>query len=200
MPITRRGFIGLCVGAVGTLSFGEAALQTGNGNQLLRPPIVKTEAEFISRCIRCYRCVSVCHTGAIVPAKIEDGLLELKTPKLNFHQGYCDFCNKCVEVCPTAALEPCDPFNPSSGRIGHAQLMPDRCLAFYSGCDKCVQECPYEAITVNEFGQPQINDKLCNGCGLCVFVCPALIYRSYTGSDERGIEVFRDNQSLKEGN
>lgn len=196
MPITRRRFVGLCLGSVGALAGAEALAFAGT-SPLLRPPLAIDEGAFISKCLRCYRCISICPTGVIEPAVVEDGLLEIKTPKLNFHQGYCDFCNKCVDVCPTGALVPADPENPAQGRIGHAVVDPDRCLAFYNGCDQCVQRCPYGAITANEFGQPVVDESICNGCGVCVYICPALIYRSYGGSDTRGIEVVVDASSAE---
>ena len=45
----------------------------------------------------------------------------------------------------------------------------------------------------------EIDEAKCNGCGLCVLVCPANVLRSYQGGLERGIVVrplsFEEGQS-----
>jgi len=38
-------------------------------------------------------------------------------------------------------------------------------------CDKCIRACIYGAIS-KEKGNVNVNKKICNGCGLCTFVCP----------------------------
>lgn len=189
MTISRRGFACLCAAGVGTVAFGGAARAFGGTGDLLRPPVAASEDDFLSKCLRCYRCVSACHTNAIDVARLEDGLIEVKTPKMNFHRGYCDFCNECVKVCPTGAIAQADPLRPETGRIGVAVVDEERCLAFFNGCDVCVEKCPYEAISMDGQGHPVVDASKCNGCGICVYACPALVYRSYSGSDARGIEV-----------
>ena len=96
MGMTRKAFLGVGAAAVCSGAFGGIALALGGPDELLRPPVVRDEAEFASRCIRCYRCISVCPTGVLAPATLDDGLLAMKTPKVDFHRGYCDFCNNCV--------------------------------------------------------------------------------------------------------
>ena len=34
-----------------------------------------------------------------------------------------------------------------------------------------------------------VDPALCNGCGVCENVCPALVYRSFSGGNRRGIKV-----------
>lgn len=41
-----------------------------------------------------------------------------------------------------------------------------------TGCKKCIRELGCPAIITNESKQVQIDPALCNGCGLCVAVCP----------------------------
>ena len=107
--ITRRGlFIG--VGSTAAL-LGLGALRYAGHNPLNRPPGGTDEAHLVSGCIRCERCYEACPREAIVPAKIEDGLLGMRSPMLDFNTGnYCDFCYEenggnplCAAVCPTAA-------------------------------------------------------------------------------------------------
>ena len=193
--LSRKAFLGVGASALCLGAFGSAVKALGGREGLLRPPVVKDEADFISKCMRCYRCISVCPTGALVPASLNDGLLEVRTPTLDFKQGYCDFCNKCVEVCPTRIIEACDPNDPSSGRIGVAEVVPDRCIAYFSGCVECKDQCPYGAITIDGSGHPLVDDGLCNGCGVCENVCPALVYRSFAGRGHRGIVIVKNREA-----
>lgn len=195
MDLSRKAFVGVAATAIGLTAFGGAAKVLGGNEELLRPPVVLDEAAFISKCVRCYRCISACHTGALVPATLDDGLLEIKTPKFDFRQGSCDFCNECVKVCPTHAIDVCDPLNPEQGRIGIAVVIPERCVAYYNGCVVCKDACPYEAISVNESGHPVVDESRCNGCGICENVCPALVYRSFSGGNQRGITVVKNSDS-----
>lgn len=169
-------FLGL--GGAGTLV---------QGKELLRPPGGQKESSLLSKCIRCDRCRSICPTSVISLAKINDGLLQSRTPTLNFHQGYCDFCNKCVEVCPTGALEP---FDRDTVKLGQAVIQKDICIAWHTGtCTICAEKCPYEAIELDEFNRPIVLEEKCNGCGVCEYECPALILRAYIGGNVRGIVV-----------
>ena len=125
--ITRRGlFIG--VGSTAAL-LGLGALRYAGHNPLNRPPGGTDEAHLVSGCIRCERCYEACPREAIVPAKIEDGLLGMRSPMLDFNTGnYCDFCYEenggnplCAAVCPTAALELPASYtvgNPETGETG----------------------------------------------------------------------------------
>lgn len=192
MGMTRKAFLGVGAAAVCSGAFGGIALALGGPDELLRPPVVRDEAEFASRCIRCYRCISVCPTGVLAPATLDDGLLAMKTPKVDFHRGYCDFCNKCVDVCPTRAIEACDPLQPSEGRMGYAVVQPDRCLAYSTGCLECEEACPYDAISLDADNRPVVNVDACNGCGMCEYVCPALVYRSFSGGTRRGVVVVKN--------
>ena len=86
--ITRRGlFIG--VGSTVAL-LGLGGLRYAGHNPLNRPPGGTDEAHLVSGCIRCERCYEACPRQAIVPAKIEDGLLGMRSPMLDFNTGnYC---------------------------------------------------------------------------------------------------------------
>ena len=194
MNVTRKAFIGVGVTALGAGLFGGAIKAFAGEGVNLRPPLVTDDAQFMARCIRCYRCVSVCPEGCISPATINDGFVEIKTPKLDYHEGYCTFCNECVEVCPTRCFTVANPDAPETGRIGYAVVFPERCLAYSEGCLVCDEACPYEAITPDEYGHPIVNLELCNGCGVCEYVCPALVYRRFIGGTLRGIAVVRDER------
>lgn len=192
MALTRRAFLRTAAVAAGGIAVGEVVRLASPAEALpVRPPIADNSQLFFSQCLRCYRCIDVCHTRAIVPAVLADGVIAWRTPKMNFHKGYCDFCNKCVDVCPTGALRQAIPEDPSTGRIGLAVIQPDQCLAYVEGCELCSQKCPYGAISINDTGKPVIDEAKCNGCGVCVYECPSLVYRAYSGGNTRGVEVVQ---------
>lgn len=53
---------------------------------------------------------------------------------------------------------------------GHlARFNPDECI----GCDQCLGFCNFDAITSTENGEYPVNETLCEGCAVCVKLCPA---------------------------
>jgi ferredoxin-type protein NapG len=167
---------------------GGAAVLLPNSTGLLRPPGGQDEERFTGSCIKCYRCRSVCPEQVITTVALEDGLLNARTPSLDFRQGYCSFCNACVEVCPTAALTD---FDPQSMKIGVAVLSGDACI----NCGLCPDECEYEALTWDEKTRlPVILEEQCNGCGACESVCPSASYGYFKGSRRPAISISRESQ------
>ncbi|SHN63752.1 4Fe-4S dicluster domain-containing protein [Desulfitobacterium chlororespirans] len=184
---SRRAFLKYTGGVLAAMLGLGATGKTLKREDLLRPPGGQDETDFISRCIKCDRCRSVCPTSVIGLANLSDSMLDARTPVMKFHLGYCDFCNKCVEVCPTQALKS---FDMKTVKIGLAEVKKDICIAWDSvGCTICQEECPYDAILLDGQRRPIVESEKCNGCGLCVKVCPALVMRSYGGGKVRGIEV-----------
>ena len=205
--ISRRSlFIG--VGSTVAL-MGLGGLRYAGHNPLNRPPGGQDEAHLVSGCIRCERCYEACPRDAIVPAKVEDGLLGMRTPMLDFDAGnYCDFCAsgnggvpRCVEVCPTDALQlPAgsvvgDPAagDPGNVVIGVAELDTVTCLAYrLTGCRACYDACAYGAIELRDEGTanplPYVVADRCNGCGACQAVCLSLSSGAIKSS-ERAIVV-----------
>jgi ferredoxin-type protein NapG len=126
---------------------------------------------------------------------MNDGLLNSRTPKLDFHKGYCDFCVDandgkplCRANCPTGAL---GSFDPDTEWIGAAVLDTELCLAYgvARSCMRCIEGCPFDAIVADEYGRPVVDTEKCNGCGYCEFICPSNTYRTYSGSTKRAIVV-----------
>lgn len=186
---TRREFVVGAAGALGLVALGGAGAALATEGELLRPPGGQDEDSFFALCSRCYRCRSVCPEDIVVTATIEDGLLQARTPKLDFHRGCCTFCNKCIDVCPSGALAA---FDPDVDCIGVAKIDANECLAFTQrGCDKCVTACEYGAITLDERGCPVVDEAACNGCGLCEYACPSATFGSYGGAKTRGVNVVR---------
>lgn len=190
--LDRRSFLGGCACVAATLGVGGFACIAGRADEgLLRPPGGQDESRLVSACVRCDRCRSVCPRNVIGVAPIESGFVNARTPVIDFHKGYCDFCGKCAEVCSTGAIRA---FDEASEKIGIAIVQRDRCLAYFNGCVICADVCEYGAITVDGDGHPVVDAALCNGCGRCVDVCPALVYRSFSGGVRRGIEVVAEKE------
>ncbi|WP_101722303.1 4Fe-4S dicluster domain-containing protein [Eggerthella timonensis] len=205
--MTRRSLVVGGVGAALLLGLGGASRYAwATDRQLLRPPGGQDEDRFIGLCVRCDRCRQACPMHAIESAGVEDGLIDVRTPKLNFRtsalgrtigtteyheagSGYCNFCDpegaggktkKCIACCPTGALQEFDEF---SDKIGVAVIDPVYCINFPqmgqtpTGCRLCVDACPYEAVAMNDQQRPEVVADKCNGCGKCEAVCPSASYR-----------------------
>lgn len=184
--VTRRQMVAGGIGTATLFALGIGVKQLKASESLIRPPGSVDEANFLARCIRCDRCRSVCHLDVIAIAGFSDGLINIRTPYLNYHLGYCDFCGDCVRVCPTHAIEP---FDSSEVKVGVAELT-DRCIALRTGaCRLCFDECEYEAITLDSRNRPVIHSDKCNGCGLCVKICPANVLQSFRDGTDRGIVI-----------
>ncbi|MDR2492298.1 MAG: 4Fe-4S dicluster domain-containing protein [Coriobacteriales bacterium] len=198
--VTRRMLVTGAAGAAALLAIGGSVRLAFGATPLLRPPGGQDEARFIAACIKCDRCRSACPLNAVAVANLNDGLLNARMPKLDFHKGYCDFCNLCIESCPTGALRA---FDPESEWIAPAVIDPELCIAFgrKGGCRVCVDGCPYKAIELDEYSRPVMVPHKCNGCGYCEFICPSNSYRSYSGTRERAIAVryTAEKRAQKEG-
>lgn len=207
VSISRRGML---IGVGSTIALlGLGATRYMGHNPINRPPGGQDESGLVSACIRCERCYEVCPHHVIVPADIEDGLLGMRSPTLDFSKSYCDFCTeenggypRCVEVCPTEALKPPEgwevgnPQTASRGNviIGLATIDEYSCLAFRdTGCRDCYDACAYEAIRLEgseRCPRPYVEEDKCNGCGACESVCMSMSAGSITqGATRRAIIV-----------
>lgn len=206
MSVSRRS---LFIGVGGTVALmGLGALRYAGHAPLNRPPGGQDESHLVSACIRCEKCYEACPRGVIVPAHIEDGLLGMRSPTLNFDENYCDYCADenggvplCVETCPTEALQLPADATAETVIIGLAVIDESQCLAYRdTGCRYCYDACPYEAIELSTEGanpRPTVVEDKCNGCGACESVCVSLKAGSIvSGATERAV-VVRPLDSLE---
>lgn len=188
--LTRRSI--LAGGALIAANFaigGAATALDGGGPAPLRPPSAQDERSFRATCLKCDRCRSACPQGILRPGKLEEGILNYRTPIIDFHEGFCDFCGLCADVCPTTAISRTDP---DQDCIGFAEVDQERCIAWSAGgCRKCADACPYGAISLDSSGRPVVNAEECNGCGACEYVCPSNTFLSFDGGTSRGVNVCR---------
>ena len=191
--ITRRDLIAGAVGIAGLFAVGGVGVAFAGDGTLLRPPGAQDEERFRKLCIKCDRCRSACPQNCITIATVENGFVNARTPRLDFHKGICDFCDKCANVCPTGAI--LSGFDETTQKIGLAVLDADECLALNGGgCRRCVDSCPYEALEWTG-SAPRVIADACNGCGICENVCPSGSLRSFSGSRAlRGINVVVEGE------
>jgi polyferredoxin/Pyruvate/2-oxoacid:ferredoxin oxidoreductase delta subunit len=199
-PTRRQVLTGLAASAVSV-----AVLRTGIRSaqphpQLIRPPGVEDEGEFLARCLRCSQCMKVCPTSGLQPVLFEAGLEGVWTPSLVPRLGHCDYgCNACGQICPSGAIPPLDLARKREAVIGLSAIDRDRCLPWVHGtpCIVCEEMCPLpekairlEEVTMTDdqgepaiVKRPYVLDELCIGCGICEYQCPV--------EGEAAIRVYR---------
>jgi MauM/NapG family ferredoxin protein len=154
----------------------------------IRPPGATAGEAFLDKCIRCGECMKACPTNAIQPAFLESGLRGMWSPLLKLRVGYCEYhCNLCGQVCPTGAIGKLPIQQKDKTKLGLAVVDRNRCLPWSYGqsCQICYDQCPLPtkaiAMVASEvkrgdktltLKQPQIDSKLCIGCGICENKCP----------------------------
>jgi ferredoxin len=168
-------------------------------SRLLRPPGVRSEDDFVTKCVRCGECMKVCLKNALYPATYQSGLEGIYTPLVIPRLGYCEYnCTLCGQVCPTGAIPKLPVESKRLEVIGKAVFDKNHCLPFARkiDCIVCEEHCPIpeKAIRSRELQvmgldgrqkkvkEPYVVEELCNGCGICENVCPL--------ETKAGIEVF----------
>jgi MauM/NapG family ferredoxin protein len=168
--------------------------------QLLRPPGVLREEDFLDKCVRCGECMKVCLRSALYPASLQTGLYSLYTPTIVPRLGYCEYnCSLCGQVCPTGAIPKLPLEQKKKAVIGLAVVDKNHCLPYAKkmNCMVCEEHCPipdkairFETVRELDYNgkavslkKPYVVDDLCTGCGICEYVCPL--------EEKAGIEVFK---------
>ena len=199
-PTRRQVLVALAAGAVGVVVLRTGVRAKQRHPQLIRPPGVEDEQDFLTRCLRCSQCMKVCPTSGLQPTLFEAGLEGLWTPHLVPRLGYCDYgCNACGQVCPSGAIPPLNLARKREQVLGVAVIDRDRCLPWAHGvpCIVCEEMCPMprkairlEEVTVTDdrgaqavVQRPHVLQDLCIGCGICEYRCPV--------EGEAAIRVFR---------
>ena len=171
------------VAAVLVAAEGAFSVAANASTNLLRPPGIQGEADFMARCIKCGKCIEACPYAALHAAGPTAGAAA-GTPYIDAREQACRLCPDfpCVAVCPTQALR--DVVERSDPKAGYARIDEEVCIA-YKGyrCEVCYRICPLidRAITIDFQAMeeddihtkfiPTIDKDICTGCGLCVERC-----------------------------
>jgi ferredoxin-type protein NapG len=161
-------------------------------NAIVRPPGGQDEDIFLAGCTRCERCLEACPRDVIRLCRIEDGVVNILTPQMDFRENYCDFCKEenggiplCEQACPSSSLHLSAGATQETTIIGKAHITEEWCLAYLNmGCHACFDVCPYEAIELDSNNRPVIVSDACNGCGACEAACVSLTNGSRSLSSE----------------
>ncbi len=185
----RRKLLGAAVSGMGMAAISMTGLpylrnDTVSGQiadpALIRPPGAVPEKDFLRRCIRCGECMKACPTNTLQPAGLITGFHGFFSPVITPRRGPCEAqCNTCGQVCPTGAITPLPMEEKICAKVGTAQILRHKCLAweFDRKCLVCDEVCPYNAIDLKilpdqKVPVPFVNESRCAGCGFCEFHCP----------------------------
>ena len=188
-PTRRQMLAALATGAAGVVVLRTGIRAKQPHPQLIRPPGVEDEKEFLAHCLRCSQCMKVCPTSGLQPVLFEAGLEGVWTPRLVPRLGHCEYgCNACGLACPSGAIPSLDLDSKREAVIGVAIIDRDHCLPWAHGtpCIVCEEMCPVpekairlEEVTVtDDRGEPAVVQRpyvlqdLCIGCGICEYQCP----------------------------
>jgi polyferredoxin len=185
----RQFFQSMAVGAAGVVLLHTDLRLRIRNSRLIRPPGVRDEQEFLSKCLRCSECMKVCPTNGLQPTQGEAGLEGWWTPSLVPRVGHCDYgCNACGQACPSGAIPDLKLDQKRLAVIGTAVVNRNRCLPWASAtaCIVCEEMCPtpdksirLEEVSVTSTSgetvtlqRPYVLRELCIGCGICERHCP----------------------------
>ena len=189
MHMNRREFMkntlalsGTFLGCAGWLVF--PATKSVANEHLLRPPGALPEAEFISRCIQCMRCVDSCPNHAILTHAASPHRRHQGSPVIKPRRQACMLCNgvqgeflRCTNVCPTGALQLVkkDPETIlQKVAMGTAEIDVALCYSYNNWiCGTCYRACPFpgKAMTLGLREKPEVHPESCVGCGACERAC-----------------------------
>ncbi|MDR2714024.1 MAG: 4Fe-4S binding protein [Coriobacteriales bacterium] len=176
---------------------------TKRSHDLLRPPGVQDEQDFLARCIRCGRCIEACPYVCLKAANDASGMA-VGTPVLNVRDQACKLCEDfpCVNACPTDALRNVE--SRADVDMGLAVIDTELCIAMKGmRCEVCYRVCPLidTAITIDyrprkgdsihAIFAPQVDAEKCVGCGLCVERC-------VIDDPDLAIKIVRDREKAIE--
>jgi polyferredoxin/ferredoxin len=174
--------IGLGAVAVGLLAFDVGKVKAAKAT-VMRPPGAQGD-DFLAKCIRCDQCIAGCPNNYIQPGGVEGGWDTLWTPVVDAHKGYCDNdCNLCGQICPSGAIPNLELEDKRKTKMGVPQINYETCSRCMDCLEQCPNDCFYEVTVDGLRGvYPEADPENCNGCGLCVYICPKL--------DEEAIDVY----------
>jgi ferredoxin-type protein NapG len=155
------------------MGVGGVARATVGDTTPLRPPGGQDEQRFIGTCIRCDRCRGVCPRSVIKTCTVEDGIINMRSPKLDFRVATARAYRRSENHEEQSAVLT-DPYN---------SLLEAGGSNFCDFCMLCVKNCPTGALKSFDpdhqwIGEAVVEPRFCiafekmGGCRKCVDYCP----------------------------
>jgi len=145
----------------------------------ISPPGSLSIERFNKCCTACSLCISKCPSSVLQPAVMQYRLNGIMQPFLDFNTGYCNYdCIICSETCPTGAISSISVAEKHLIQTGKSSFIIENCITYTNGtsCGACSEHCPTKAVYMVPFKNnlviPEVNQKICIGCGACEYVCP----------------------------
>ena len=156
---SRRGVL--------TSLFGKKSAPKNQKEICVRPPYHQKENEFSRLCVTCQEspCINACEENIIF-------LDAAHTPCLDFTKRGCTFCEACASACPSDVLS----LTCKDKKELHVKADIDimACMAWHQSlCNSCLDACELRAIMFLGLFRPTIEMSVCNGCGMCIGICPS---------------------------
>ena len=117
-------------------------------------------------CLGFGNCTKACQFDAI---HLEQGVAKVDPDK-------CTGCMSCAAACPRHIIVPVHygaHITVACSSTARGSVTLRGCDIGCIGCSKCQKACPKGAITVTS-NLARVDYSLCDGCGLCVEVCPGV--------------------------
>jgi ferredoxin len=150
-----------------------------NREHPVTPPGALDQHRFNSLCTACHLCVSACPTQVLQPAYFLYGLTGFLQPRMDFITNFCNYeCTLCGEVCPTGAILPLQKEEKKLVQLGKSNFVKENCVVYTRNtvCGACSEHCPTKAVNMVPYKEkltiPEVNNKICVGCGACEYACP----------------------------
>ena len=139
-------------------------------------PGTENKDHFLHTCTKCYQCVSACPHESITVYRGDENNFFYGYPVIEPRRLPCYLCENypCISACPEEALKEKN----KNEQLGTAVINQSICFAYQGHfCRSCYNSCPSgdKAISFDELNRPIVNDRECNGCGICTNVCPTEI-------------------------
>lgn len=154
-------------------------------NIFTSPPGSASIERFNTKCTACSLCINACPSSVLQPAVLQYGISGIMQPFQDFNTGYCNYdCTICSEICPSGAIIRIALNDKHRTVCGESHFIMENCVTYTNGtaCGACSEHCPTKAIGMVPFRKnlliPEVNGKLCIGCGACEYVCPVRPYKA----------------------